>query len=213
MATPHTEVSRARPGSKNIGGAVPRFSWKTALAVIAVLGVTGWSAAGTGFNVFAMFSNAGAVGRFASEMFPPDFSAATLRATLRGVVETFQMSFLGALIGAVVAFPLAALGTPGDRPGRHHPRPARRPRGPLPPRPVSHPTYSAPSPTSSGRWYSSWRSGSARFPGRSRSRSTGGRARQLYSETLEAVPPAPGGAPRSAGAGISGISSAGCRRL
>ena len=111
MATPRTEVSRARPGSKSVGGAVPRFSWKTALAVLAVLGVTGWSASGTGFNVFELFSNAGAVNRFVSEMLPPDLSVATLQATLRGVVETFQMSLLGALIGAVVAFPLAALGT------------------------------------------------------------------------------------------------------
>jgi phosphonate transport system permease protein len=46
-------------------------------------------------------------------MFPPDLSARTLQTTGKGILETFQMSFLGALIGAVISFPLAALAT-GD---------------------------------------------------------------------------------------------------
>jgi phosphonate transport system permease protein len=93
-----------------MGGAVPRFSWKPALAVLAVLGLTGYSAYGVGFDLVELFSNAGPVERFVSEMFPPDLSAATLRATGTGILETFQMSFLGALLGAAAAFPLAALG-------------------------------------------------------------------------------------------------------
>lgn len=93
------------------GGALPRFSWKTSLAVLVILGVTGWSGAGVEFDFGELFSGAQPVEQFVSQMFPPDLSAATLQTTATGVVETFQMAFLGALIGAVVAFPLAALGT------------------------------------------------------------------------------------------------------
>jgi phosphonate transport system permease protein len=104
MASPRTEQPR-------IGGAVPRFSWKPALVVLVVLGLTGYSAWGTEFDLVELFSSTGPIERFVSGMFPPDLSARTLQATGRGILETFQMSFLGALIGAVVAFPLAALGT------------------------------------------------------------------------------------------------------
>ena len=100
MASPPTE--------QRIGGAVPRFSWKTSLVVLVILGLTGWSVSGTGFNVVEIVSNTGAIERFISEMFPPDLSSATLRATMEGVLETFQMSFLGALLGAATALPLAA---------------------------------------------------------------------------------------------------------
>ncbi len=102
----------SRPTSvPGFGGAIPRFSWPTSLALLVLLGLTGWSAYGVGFDLVELFSGGGAVGRFVSEMFPPDLSAATLRATGVGIVETFQMSFLGALTGAIVALPLAALGT------------------------------------------------------------------------------------------------------
>jgi phosphonate transport system permease protein len=93
MASPRTEQPR-------IGGAVPRFSWKPALVVLVILGVTGWSAAGVGFDLVELISSTGPIERFVSGMFPPDLSARTL-----------QMSFLGALIGAVIAFPLAAFAT------------------------------------------------------------------------------------------------------
>ena len=104
MASPRTE-------HQGIGGMVPRFSWKTSLAVLVVLGLTGYSVAGTNFNIVELLRGTGAAERFVSEMFPPDLSGATLRATGTGILETFQMSFLGALLGAVVAFPLSALGT------------------------------------------------------------------------------------------------------
>ncbi|MDP8948966.1 MAG: phosphonate ABC transporter, permease protein PhnE [Actinomycetota bacterium] len=101
MASPPTE--------QRIGGALPRFSWKTSLVVLVILGLTGWSVSGTGFNIAELLANAGPMERFLSEMFPPDLSSVTLRATVGGILETFQMSFLGALLGAAVAFPLAAL--------------------------------------------------------------------------------------------------------
>ena len=102
------------PPSPGLGGAIPRFSWPASLALLVLVGLTGWSAYGVGFDLVDLLSGGGAVERFVSEMFPPDLSAATLRATGIGIIETFQMSFLGALIGAIVAFPLAALGTRED---------------------------------------------------------------------------------------------------
>jgi phosphonate transport system permease protein len=102
MASPRTEQPR-------IGGAVPSFSWKPALVVLVILGITGWSAAGVGFDLVELVSSTGPIERFVSGMFPPDLSTRTLATTARGVLETFQMSFLGALLGAAAAFPLAAL--------------------------------------------------------------------------------------------------------
>src|SRR5829696_2660542 len=104
MASPRTEHPR-------IGGVVPRFSWKPALVVLVILGLTGWSIAGTKFDLIELLTSSGPIERFVSGMFPPDVSAKTLQTTAEGVLETFQMSFLGTLIGAIVAFPLAALAT------------------------------------------------------------------------------------------------------
>src|SRR3712207_3286345 len=104
MASPRTEHPR-------IGGVVPRFSWKPALVVLVILGLTGWSIAGTKFDLIELLTSSGPIERFVSGMFPPDLSAKTLHTTAEGVLETFQMSFLGALMGAILAFPLAALAT------------------------------------------------------------------------------------------------------
>ena len=102
MASPPTEHPR-------IAGAVPRFSWKTSLALLVILGLTGWSVVGTEFKLIELLSSTRPMERFISGMFPPDFSLITLRQVSTGILETFQMSFLGALIGALAAFPLAAL--------------------------------------------------------------------------------------------------------
>src|ERR687893_1956058 len=104
MASPPTERPR-------IGGVVPRFSWGPALVVLVILGLTGWSVQGVGFDLVELVGGTGPIEKFISEMFPPDLSARTLQTTGKGILETFQMSFLGVLIGAVVAFPLAALAT------------------------------------------------------------------------------------------------------
>jgi phosphonate transport system permease protein len=108
MASPPTE---ARTGGATMGGALPLFSWKTSLMVLVVLGLTGWSFSGTEFDLVELFSSTRPMERFVSGMFPPDFSAVTLRQTGTGLMETFQMSFLGALIGAAAALPLSALAT------------------------------------------------------------------------------------------------------
>src|SRR5918999_5051040 len=53
----------------------------------------------------------GPIEKFISQMFPPDLSARTLQTAGKGILETFQMSFLGTLFGAVISVPLAALAT------------------------------------------------------------------------------------------------------
>jgi phosphonate transport system permease protein len=110
MASPRTEHRSVTPASP-VGGALPKFSWKSVLIVLVILGLVGWSGIGVGFNVLDLLSGAQPVERFLSGMFPPDLSPTTLQSGFTGIVETFQMAFLGALIGAIVAFPLAALGT------------------------------------------------------------------------------------------------------
>ena len=108
MASPHTDRARSAP---RIGGALPRFSWGPALAVLGILGLTGWSAYGAEFNLLELLGGTRPIEKFVSGMFPPDLSVKTLQTTGTGILETFQMSFLGALIGAIVASPLAALAT------------------------------------------------------------------------------------------------------
>jgi phosphonate transport system permease protein len=106
MASPPTERPR-------IGGVVPRFSWGPALVVLVILGLTGWSVQGVGFDLVKLVGGTGPIEKFISQMFPPDLSARTLQTAGKGILETFQMSFLGTLIGAVISVPLAALAT-GD---------------------------------------------------------------------------------------------------
>src|SRR4028118_261186 len=65
MASPRTEQPR-------IGGAIPRFSWKPALVVLVILGVTGWSAAGVGFALVELVSSTGPTEGFGPGRLPPD---------------------------------------------------------------------------------------------------------------------------------------------
>lgn len=95
-----------------VAGALPRPRTPVGgLIALLAIGLAGFSLYGVDFDLVALLSGAAPIERFVAEMFPPDVSAATLRVTGRGLVETFQMSLLGALLGALVALPLAALGT------------------------------------------------------------------------------------------------------
>ncbi len=95
-----------------VPAALPRPRTPVAsLLVLVVIAATGVSFYGTEFDLIELFAGAGPIERFASGMFPPDLSAATLRSTGRGIFETFQMSLLGAVLGIVAAFPLALIAT------------------------------------------------------------------------------------------------------
>lgn len=81
------------------------------LMVLLFVAAAGWSVHGTHFDPLQLVNGSGSMGRFVSQMFPPDFSSATLGITGTRIVETIQMSLLGALFGAIVAAPLATLAT------------------------------------------------------------------------------------------------------
>jgi phosphonate ABC transporter permease subunit PhnE len=101
-----------KPPTRRVRGILPRPRGVRglALAVLLVALVT-WSARGTDFDPIALVQGMGPIERFVSQMFPPDLSAPTLDVTVSRLLETLQMSLLGALVGAVLAAPLAMLGT------------------------------------------------------------------------------------------------------
>ena len=80
-------------------------------AALAVVGAVGVSVHGVGFDLGELLAGAGPIERFVEQMFPPDLSSATLRATARAVLQTFEMSLLGAILGAAVALPLGLVAT------------------------------------------------------------------------------------------------------
>ena len=82
-----------------------------ALAALVVVGAVGVSVHGVGFDLAELLAGAGPVERFVEQMLPPDVSSATLRSTARGILQTFQMSLLGAVLGAAVALPLGLAAT------------------------------------------------------------------------------------------------------
>ncbi len=81
------------------------------LAALAVVGAVGVSAHGVGFDLGELLAGAGPIERFVEQMLPPDLSAATLASTARGILQTFEMSLLGAMLGAAVALPLGLAAT------------------------------------------------------------------------------------------------------
>jgi phosphonate ABC transporter permease subunit PhnE len=100
------------PPQRRVRGILPRPRGLRGLALAGLLvALVTWSVRGTDFDPIALVQGAGPIERFVSQMFPPDLSASTLDVTVSRLLETLQMSLLGALVGAVVAAPLAMLGT------------------------------------------------------------------------------------------------------
>ena len=105
-------MAYARAEGHALPGALPRPRTPVGgLIVLAIVGLTGFSFVGVEFNLRELIAGAGPIERFVARMFPPDLSVPTLTATARGILQTFQMSLLGALLGALLAIPLAAVGT------------------------------------------------------------------------------------------------------
>jgi phosphonate transport system permease protein len=104
--------SQGPGGTASVPGVVPRPSGVLgALLLLLVIGAAGWSVQGTNFDPVELVRGAGPIERFVGQMLPPDLTAETLQITGARVLETIQMSLLGALLGGIVAVPLAMLGT------------------------------------------------------------------------------------------------------
>ncbi|WP_269581469.1 phosphonate ABC transporter, permease protein PhnE [Roseibium sp. Sym1] len=78
----------------------------------AFLGLTVWCLWAFGFSPARLLEGAMRFGNVLSFMFPPHVwtTWAEWREILKGLGETVAMSFMGTLLGAVIAFPLAFLG-------------------------------------------------------------------------------------------------------
>ncbi|GAB4534896.1 MAG: phosphonate ABC transporter, permease protein PhnE [Roseibium sp.] len=78
----------------------------------AFLLLTGWCLWAFGFSPARLLEGAGRFGNVLSFMFPPHIWTTwpEWREILKGLGETVAMAFMGTLLGAVVAFPLAFLG-------------------------------------------------------------------------------------------------------
>lgn len=91
-----------------------RAWWLVALVLLAL-----WSARGSGVDVVRLLGEGGReqMVRFARGLFPPELSADFLVGLVQPAIESIQMSLFGALAGAVIAAPLAALAArpPGGR--------------------------------------------------------------------------------------------------
>ena len=72
-----------------------------------------WSWRGTGVDLVTLFGREGLgqIGVYVTRLFPPDFSAPTLRAAGVGAVETFAISFVGSVLSVCIALPLSLLAT------------------------------------------------------------------------------------------------------
>ncbi|MCT7373684.1 phosphonate ABC transporter, permease protein PhnE [Chelativorans salis] len=80
--------------------------------VVLFAALTGWCLYAFDFSPMRVLEGLGRLGRIFSFMFPPHIwqSWREWAEVLQGLGETVSMAFLGTVIGAVVAFPLALLG-------------------------------------------------------------------------------------------------------
>jgi len=90
--------------------APPRFERPSALAfLLTLLGLALVVASfrGVGFSAVAFVEGLPAMGRFASQMFPPELTR--IEPVLWALAETFQMAIAGTVIGVVLSVPIAIL--------------------------------------------------------------------------------------------------------
>ncbi len=88
-------------------------SWVMVASALAGAGLVIWSAYGTGVDPAALTTSETwrQMWTYASRLFPPDLSAATVRDAAQGAVETFAISLLGSLLAVVIGLPLSLLAT------------------------------------------------------------------------------------------------------
>lgn len=86
---------------------------KKSLVVLVILLAFAWSAKGARLAPTELFSadSKANVLRFVTGLFPPDLSPKFLASLIQPTIETIQMSIVGVVLGALVAFPLSFLAT------------------------------------------------------------------------------------------------------
>lgn len=84
----------------------PRSPWLP-VGVIVAIAATWWAADGIGFDVIALLGSFGRAGGILSEAIPPNLGF--LDATLRPMLETFQMAVIASVIGCTIGLPVAML--------------------------------------------------------------------------------------------------------
>ncbi len=97
--------------------AIPRFERPSAGAFIVwviVIGLAVWSVGGVGLSPERLARGLPALGGILNRMFPPDLER--LPQILWSLLVTFQMAAAGAVLGLILAFPLAALAAEGVSP-------------------------------------------------------------------------------------------------
>jgi phosphonate transport system permease protein len=102
---------------------VPKWSWATWALWAAVALVLGWAWNGAEIRPLALWRDAGNMGTFARDFFPPDFRE--WRLYVREMIVTVHIAIWGTLLALIAAVPMALLCSANIAPAWVH-QPARR---------------------------------------------------------------------------------------
>jgi phosphonate transport system permease protein len=103
--------------------AAERPGWKSTLAWVAVLAVLAWAWRGAEIRPLDLVHDAGNIGTFASDFFPPDFR--DWRIYVREMVATVHIAIWGTLLAVIAAVPMGLLCASNIAPAWLH-QPVRR---------------------------------------------------------------------------------------
>jgi phosphonate transport system permease protein len=93
------DTPRSLPERFTHPSAVEYFAYFIAIAFVA------WSFSSVGISLSEFATGLPNMGRFLSEMFPPDLSR--FGAVMKSILETFQIALVGAILGILFGFLLA----------------------------------------------------------------------------------------------------------
>ncbi|UJW83230.1 phosphonate ABC transporter, permease protein PhnE [Hydrogenophaga sp. SL48] len=108
------------PASRTMPERFERTSATSFMLWLIVLGFFAWSVNKTGVSLGDLWGGIPQMARLAGEMLPP--STARLEAVGWALLETFQMAFVGTVVGVLLSVPIAVLATPhlSPHPLVHH---------------------------------------------------------------------------------------------
>ena len=98
------------PGRSSLPDRFDRMSAGAFIAYLVVLAFFIWSVQKTGVSISDLIGGVPQMGRLIGEMLPP--STARLEAVGWALLETFQMAFVGTVVGVILSVPIAVLATP-----------------------------------------------------------------------------------------------------